>query len=191
MYPEPYFRGANGGVYLRFKDKDNNEEDKLIYQNDLYVIKRIMDVEMGEAIVMRLHLPRDGVREFTVPLTSVTSREELRKNLSMQGIAVPKMDDIMAYTTTWVTQLQAKGAADQARRQFGWTDDEHTGFVVGNQEIHAKETRFNPPSTPTAGLFPYFEPKGTLEEWKDIMNFYNVDNFELHQFIVGTSFDLR
>ena len=188
LYPEPYFRGANGGVYLRFKDKDNNEEDKLIYQNDLYVIKRIMDVEMGEAIVMRLHLPRDGVREFTVPLTSVTSREELRKNLSMQGIAVPKMDDIMAYTTTWVTQLQAKGAADQARRQFGWTDDEHTGFVVGNQEIHAKETRFNPPSTPTAGLFSYFEPKGTLEEWKDIMNFYNVDNFELHQFIVGTSF---
>ena len=79
LYPEPYFRGANGGVYLRFKDKDNNEEDKLIYQNDLYVIKRIMDVEMGEAIVMRLHLPRDGVREFTVPLTSVTSREELRK----------------------------------------------------------------------------------------------------------------
>ena len=88
LYPEPYFRGANGGVYIRFKDKDGNIEDKVIYQNDLYVIKRIMDVEVGEAMSMRLHLPQDGIREFTVPLTSVTSKEELRKQLSMHGIAV-------------------------------------------------------------------------------------------------------
>ena len=71
----------------------------------LYVVKRIMDVEVGEAIVMRLHLPQDGIREFTVPLTSVTSKEELRKQLSMHGIAVLRMDDIMAYTTTWVTSI--------------------------------------------------------------------------------------
>ena len=188
LYPEPYFRGANGGVYMRFKDKDGNIEDKVIYQNDLYVIKRIMDVEVGEAIVMRLHLPQDGIREFTVPLTSVTSKEELRKQLSMHGIAVLRMDDIMAYTTTWVTQLQAKSVAEEARRQFGWTDDECKGFVLGSEEITLDETKFNPPSTPTASLFPSFEPKGTLEDWKDTVNFYNRDNFELHQFVLGTSF---
>ena len=188
LYPEPYFRGANGGVYMRFKDKDGNIEDKVIYQNDLYVIKRIMDVEVGEAIVMRLHLPQDGIREFTVPLTSVTSKEELRKQLSMHGIAVLRMDDIMAYTTTWVTQLQAKSVAEEARRQFGWTDDDCGGFVLGNEEITINETKFNPPSTPTASLFPSFEPKGTLEDWKDTVNFYNRDNFELHQFVLGTSF---
>ena len=188
LYPEPYFRGANGGVYIRFKDKDGNIEDKVIYQNDLYVIKRIMDVEVGEAIVMRLHLPQDGIREFTVPLTSVTSKEELRKQLSMHGIAVLRMDDIMAYTTTWVTQLQAKSVAEEARRQFGWTDDECGGFVLGGEEITLDETKFNPPSTPTAGLFPSFEPKGTLEDWKDTVNFYNRDSFELHQFVLGTSF---
>ncbi len=188
LYPEPYFRGANGGVYIRFKDKDGNIEDKVVYQNDLYVIKRIMDVEVGEAIVMRLHLPQDGIREFTVPLTSVTSKEELRKQLSMHGIAVLRMDDIMAYTTTWVTQLQAKSVAEEARRQFGWTDDECGGFVLGGEEITLDETKFNPPSTPTAGLFPSFEPKGTLEDWKDTVNFYNRDSFELHQFVLGTSF---
>ena len=188
LYPEPYFRGANGGVYMRFKDKDGNIEDKVIYQNDLYVVKRIMDVEVGEAIVMRLHLPQDGIREFTVPLTSVTSKEELRKQLSMHGIAVLRMDDIMAYTTTWVTQLQAKSVAEEARRQFGWTDDDCGGFVLGSEEITIDEAKFNPPSTPTASLFPSFEPKGTLEDWKDTVNFYNRDNFELHQFVLGTSF---
>jgi len=188
LYPEPYFRGANGGVYMRFKDKDGNIEDKVIYQNDLYVVKRIMDVEVGEAIVMRLHLPQDGIREFTVPLTSVTSKEELRKQLSMHGIAVLRMDDIMAYTTTWVTQLQAKSVAEEARRQFGWTDDDCGGFVLGSEEITVDGAKFNPPSTPTASLFPSFEPKGTLEDWKDTVNFYNRDNFELHQFVLGTSF---
>ena len=188
LFPEPYFRGANGGVYMRFKDKDGNTEDKLIYQNDLYVVKRVMDIEVGEAIVMRLHLPKDGVREFTVPLTSVTSKEELRKQLSMHGIAVLRMDDIMAYTTTWITQLQAKSVAEEARRQFGWTDDECKGFVLGSEEITIDGPKFNPPSTPTASLFPSFEPKGTLEDWKDTVNFYNRDNFELHQFVLGTSF---
>ena len=60
--------------------------------------------------------------------------------------------------------------------------------MLGNEEITINETKFNPPSTPTASLFPSFEPKGTLEDWKDTVNFYNRDNFELHQFVLGTSF---
>ena len=188
QYPEPYFRGANGGVYIRFRNADGDPEDKLIYHNDLYVVKRIHDVELGEAIVMRLHLPRDGVREFTIPLTSVTSKEELRKQLSMQGIAVTRMDELMQYTTTWVNQLQLTDKADEARRQFGWTDDNLEGFILGNEEIRKDSIEFNPPSTPTAGLFPSFEPRGTLEDWKETINFYNRDGFELHQFVVGTSF---
>ena len=187
-YPEPYFRGVNGGVYVRFRNADGDPEDKLIYHNDLYVINRIRDVEIGEAIVMKLHLPRDGVWEFTVPLTSVTSKEELRKQLSMQGIAVTRMDELMQYTTTWVNELQMQSEADEARRQFGWADDEFSGFVLGNEEVRKDEIKFNPPSTPTVGLFPLFKPKGTLEGWKDAVNFYNRDNFELHQFMVGTAF---
>ena len=187
-YPEPYFRGANGGVYTQIRSPDGDVEEYMVYQNDLYVVKRIRDQEIGEAIVMRLHLPKDGIREFTVPLTAVTSKEELRKQLSMQGIAVLKMDEIMKYTTTWVTQLQAQGVADEARRQFGWVDEECESFVLGNEEICKDEIKFNPPSTQTTSLFPSFESKGKLEDWKDTINFYNREGFELHQFVIGTSF---
>tara|TARA_R110001599_G_scaffold4141_2_gene21875 strand:+ start:2206 stop:5028 length:2823 start_codon:yes stop_codon:yes gene_type:complete len=187
-YPKPYFRGANGGVYLRTKNSDGDIDEKIVYHNDLYVVKRIRDQEAGESIVMRLHLPRDGVREFTVPLTAVTSRDEFRKQMSMQGVAVTKMDDIMAYTTAWVNELQATNVADEARRQFGWTGDDYKSFVVGDKEIFADSIGFNPPSIATAGLFHLFEPKGTLEEWKLLSNFYDREGFELHQYIVGTSF---
>ena len=187
-YPKPYFRGANGGIYIRNIDGDGEPEDKMIYQNDLYVTKRVCDSEIGEAIVMRLHLPKDGVREFTIPLTAVTSKEELRKQLSMQGIAVTRTDELMKYTTTWVNELQSQSEADEARRQFGWVDDELTGFVVGKEEIQADRIKSNPPSTATTGMFRYFEPRGTLEGWKKTANFYNREHFELHQFVVGTSF---
>jgi len=188
MYPKPYFRGANGGVYIRTRNAEGDPDEKIIYHNDLYVVRRLRDVEIGEAVVMRLHLPKDGVREFTLPLTAVTSRDEFRKFMSMQGVAVTKMDEIMQYTTTWVNELQANSVADQAHRQFGWTDEDCSSFVLGNQEIFKDKIEFNPPSTQTAGLFPSFEPRGTMEEWKKAINFYNKDGFELHQFVVGTSF---
>jgi hypothetical protein len=187
-YPRPYFRGANGGVYIRSVTKSGDPDEKLVYHNDLYVVRRLEDVELGEAIVMRLHLPKDGVREFTLPLSAVTSREEFRKHMSMKGVAITRMDELMTYTTTWVNELQANSTADEAHRQFGWTSEECTSFVLGNQEIFKDRVEFNPPSNQTMGLFPAFEPKGTLEDWKNAINFYNRDGFELHQFVVGTSF---
>ena len=188
MYPKPYFRGVNGGVYIRSTNADGEAEDKLIYHNDLYVVRRLRDIEIGEAVVMRLHLPKDGVREFTLPLTAVTSREEFRKYMSMQGVAVTRMDELMTYTTTWVNELQANSVADEAHKQFGWSNEECKSFILGNQEVLKDKVDFNPPSTQTAGLFPAFEPRGTMEGWKEAINFYNRDGFELHQFVVGTSF---
>jgi hypothetical protein len=187
-YPRPYFRGANGGVYTRTTNADGEVDEKVIYHNDIYVIRRIRDVELGEAIVMRLHLPRDGVREFTVPLTAVTSREEFRKCMAMEGVAVTKVDELMQYTTTWVNELQANTVAKDSHRQFGWSDDNFTSFILGDKQIFADRIEFNPPAPPTSGLFHAFEPKGTLEGWKETMAFYNAEDLELHQFVIGTSF---
>ena len=187
-YPKPYFRGANGGIYIRDTTPDGEVGEKPVYHNDLYVVRRLWDIELGEALVMRLHLPKDGVREFTVPLSVVNSREEFRKHMSMYGVAIGKMDEIMKYTTTWVNELQANSVADEAHKQFGWTDDNCRSFILGNQEIFKDRVEFNPPSNQTVGLFPAFEPKGTLEGWKETINFYNRDGFELHQFVVGSSF---
>ena len=186
-YPPPYFRGANGGVYVRIK-QDGETEEKLIYQNDLYVTKRIQDSEEGEGVVMRLHLPKDPLREFTLPLTAVTSREEFRKEMAKQGVAVPRMDEIMTYTVKWINELQATTEAQHARTQFGWTDEECTSFVLGNKEIFADREEDNPPSKATRDLFYAFEPRGTLDKWKELVEFYNRDKFELHQYIVATSF---
>lgn len=187
-YPSPYFRGINGGVFKRAKDKEGDPIEILVYHNDIYITRRLKDPELGEAVVVRLHLPKDGVREFTIPLASMLSKDEFRKYMAMNGVAVIKMDDLMTYMTSWVNKLQAELGADIARRQFGWTDDTFESFVVGNKEIKADRIDHNPPSNATAVLFGAMQPKGSLEEWIKMANFYNRPGMEMHQYVVALSF---
>ena len=186
-YPHPYFRGKSGGVFKHSKNQEGEDKDVMVYFNDLYVIRRIKDPEAGESLVMRLHLPKDGVREFTMPLTAVGTKDEFRKQLAAQGVAVLNVQELMEYTMRWVNELQFNSEADEACRQFGWKDDKHESFVIGNMEVYKDRVEVSSPSTATVGLFPIFKSKGTLEKWKQTMEFYNQPNMELHQFMFGLS----
>lgn len=188
-YPRPYFRGRHGGVYLKTRDANGDPMDKLIWHHDLYVVRRLIDPEAGEIIQMRHHLPKDGVRDFVVPLSVVTSKDDFRKVLAAHGVAAlnKEVDAIMAYTQAWVKELQHVVAAADANRQFGWLPD-HTGFVLGDRLIRADTVEYNAPSSSTRTLIPHFEPAGTLDAWKQAMAFYNRPGFELHQFVVCAGF---
>lgn len=186
-YPEPYFRGKNGGVFKRVI-KQEDEIEVMVYHNDIYVTRRLSDTDIGEALVIRLHLPKDGVREFTVPLTAATSKDELRRYLAFNGVAIAKPDELMNYITTWVNKMQFTDKTDIARRQFGWADDKYESFILGDKEIRADRVDHNPPSATTAQLFHAFSTKGSLEKWKECMEFYNQPGMELHQFVIGVCF---
>jgi hypothetical protein len=184
-YPRPYFRGKNGGVYVAFDEED----PKLIYEHDLYVVKRMEDPVKGIVILLRLHLPRDGTKEFTIPLTETTSKEKLANALSFNGvIAVPKsMANILAYIVSFVKELTFSSKVEIMRTQFGWADN-NKKFILGDKEVSADGTRYSPPSSQTAGLAPAFEPVGTLEDWKKIVNVYDMPGFEPHAFGFFTAF---
>ena len=190
-FPAPYFRGQYGGVYLRSVNDNDEPEEICVYQDDFYVTRRLHDVELGEVIAFALHLPRDGVRDFVVPLSSVTSREEFRKHMSMKGIVTygKDVDKLMAYTAAWIKELQQTTAASEAHQQFGWVDDESMDeFVLGDQLITAHGVEYNPPSSKTAGHIAKFKPRGTKERHKEILDFYNQDGMELQQFTVCAGF---
>jgi len=185
-YPLPYRRGASGAIF-KVVQKDDEEVEVPVYHNPLYVVKRINDPDSGESIVMRLHLPKDGVREFTMPLMSVMARDEFRTHMAKNGVAVMKLEELMAYVTTWVNKLQMESEAEEAHRQFGWAEDRKS-FIVGNMEIKPHRIDINPPATSTVSLFPMFKPVGTLEGWKDTVEFYNRPGFEVHQYMMGLAF---
>jgi len=186
-YPPPYLRPKNGGVAKRVRGEEA-DVDIPIYHNDIYVVRRMVDAEAGESVLVRLHMPKDGVREFTIPLTAIGSKDEFRKYVAAKGVALVKVDDLMYYISDWVNHLQMTTIADVAKRQFGWTDEKLTSFVVGDKEVFADRIDMNPPSKPTGRLFPFFSSRGTLEEWKETAEFFNRPGFELHQFAIGIGF---
>jgi hypothetical protein len=185
-YPFPYVRGKSGGVYVRQEDDDGNPDEVLVYLNDLYYTKRVVDYEAGECVIGKLHMPNDGVREFALPLVAATSKEELRKILAKHGVAVggKRWEYVMAYTQAWIEQLQATTVADTARTQFGWSDNAFTSYVLGDREIFADRVGYNPPSSKTSFLFPALKPRGTLEGWVAQADFYNRPGLEPYQYVV-------
>jgi hypothetical protein len=178
--PFPYFRGNNTGVYRRADPNREDDKDELVYAYDFYVVKRIHDPDNGETLLLRLHLPRDGVREFVVPLNSILSKEKFINAIAAQGMAVlgKKQDSLMSYVARWVEHLQSTSKSEIARKQFGWLED-NSAFIVGEREILATgEVKYSPPTAETLPILPILQPKGDFHIWKDIINAYGRDSME-------------
>jgi energy-coupling factor transporter ATP-binding protein EcfA2 len=185
--PFPFFRAAKGGIYKKGRDPD--DEDVLVYHNDLFLTKRLNDREKGDMALAKLVLPKDGVREFLIPLSSMTSKEELRKILSSQGVVMmPKqLDLMMVYLIECTKNQQAKDEAEIMRTQFGWVDED-SKFILGDKEINRANVRYSPPSPKTESICKWLVSKGDIEDWKEVIRVYNKPDFEPHAFGFFTAF---
>lgn len=189
--PKSYKRGKNGGVYRVVKDEDGGTDYQLVYAHDLYVVRRAYDAAAGkESILVRLHLPQDGVREFIMDLTTVFSKTELVQALAAQGVVakgLKQWDNIGYYIMDWVEDLVGRTTAATARRQFGWTE-EMRSFLIGDREYAPGAVRNNSPTPATQALMSAFQPKGSLDEWVKLISTYNNPGLEVYQLIMGASF---
>lgn len=185
-YPSPFFRGKNGGIYKMVGDE---EEPLRVYEHDLYVVKRMRDPVVGEVVVMKLHLPRDGVKEFVIPNVQVTDKNELRKALSGHGVvcATKPFNLLMEYIFSSIKELQYKRKAEQMRQQFGWADRD-SKFIIGDREITPDGIFHSPPSTTTHNLAQHMQPTGTLDLWKEVFALYGRAGLEPHAFATLTAF---
>lgn len=180
--PFPYYRGENGGIYQQTKDAEGNDSAELVYDYDLFVMKRIRDPQDGEVILLNLILPMEGLQEFLIPLKHVGSHDKLRDVLGHNGVGLNKkrLDAIMNYMIMSHRELQLRVKRENSRPQFGWYDQNKT-FVVGNREYTAKGVVTSVPSVQTINLSKHMEPTGNLEEWKTVMDVFKRPGWEMHQ----------
>ena len=186
-FPYPYFRGKNGGVYKQGIVNDDGEEaekDKLIFKYDFYIVKRMHDEDLGEMVWMRLHLPKDGVREFACPATSIMVTDQFKEIVGKRGVIgnAQQMKEVMDYITRFAQDLQDRYEAEKMRVQFGWCED-NTKFIIGDREIGTDGIRYSPPSHSTAAFVPWFKPKGNLDNWKRVVNSYGREGQEARAFL--------
>ena len=185
-YPFPYFRGANGGVFRRDRNKDGDDVEIEIYPDDLYLTERFYDSDEtgsgdGEMVGINLHMRKDGVRRFFAPVTALFATDKLRDVLVRNGVVAygKKLELLMAYFASAIRKLQSQYSANRTRNQMGWTPDLQ-GFVVGEVEYTAAGAKLAPPASGTRELASHFKPTGSLDEWKTIANFYDRAGLEPH-----------
>lgn len=188
-YPFPFFRGKGGGIWRKPPPGGEEAQDTLVYEHDLYIVKRMDDPSEGGVVLFRLHTPMDGVREFTVPAAKVMDGTELRKVLASKHIVTGKKqyDLIVEYVIKSFAVFFNNNKVEQMRNQFGWADND-SKFIVGDREISVEGTFHSPPSSITKAVAEYMAPAGTFEKWKEVFDLYGKPGLEAHAFAAATAF---
>jgi len=186
-YPFPFFRGAKGGIYKRASEEE--DEPALVYEHDFYVVKRMRDPDLGETALFRLHLPHDGMREFTVSTAAITTKDELRKTLAQYGVVAhtKQYDNLSQFVVSFVKNLQYVKKAEQMRTQFGWADGD-SKFILGDREITKDGVFYSPPSNTNKDVAANLHVRGDFNKWKEVFNLYARPGLEPHAFATLTAF---
>ena len=186
-YPHPYFRPTTGGIY-KHPDKPEGEPE-FVYEHDLYVVRRMRDPVLGDVVVMRLHMPHDGVSEFVVPNIKLTDKAELRKILAMQGVIASEKRLILItdYLYRAVRELQRMLKAELMRLQFGWADNDRK-FILGSKEITPDGIFHSPTSSTTEVIASRIGTAGTFEKWKEVFALYGRPGMEPNAFATLSAF---
>jgi len=187
-YPEPYFRGANGGIYRHIDDPEVTPP--LVYANDLYIVKRMIDPRNGESAILRVHLPHNEVRTFAATMSELHDANKCRATLSKHGVVCggPKRFALLSeYLYTALDEIQFARKPEHMRLQFGWADKD-TKFILGDREITPEGTFHSPPSSITTHLAELIQPMGSYELWQEAFNLYGRPGLEPNAFAALTAF---
>lgn len=184
-YPWPFFRGKNGGIYARVSHVDNDGKkeikEEMVYCHDLYAFDRQRHGDFGDIVWMRHHLPHDGVREFMLAQTDIGAKDRLRDAVSKEGVTVfttKQLGFLQDFLAKQIEDLQNKAKAASMHTRFGWTT--YGTFIVGTREYTAQGVKHAPIASVVAEFAQWFEPKGTLEQWKKVAAAYEDETYDMH-----------
>ena len=176
----PYKRGIHGGIYYVPQD----DPPVLIWQNDIYPVKRMYGPREGEVLLLRHVMPHDEPREFLFPMKNAYALDELQKLLGTAGCFPEKAHIVhmQNYFIKWAAYMVNTKSAEQTRDQMGWTED-NNGFAVGKVEYRRDGSEVKT----AASSFIHTVAKlllksGTFDKWQESANKLNTPGLEMCAF---------
>lgn len=138
--PAPYYRGENGGIYVRMQDEEGNAKARQIYPYDVFPMRRVRDEETGaEAIELHLSLPKDGNRIIRLPAGLMLDDRRFAVALADRGIitTASNMKMLCGYLISYTQLLQREEAAQEEYARFGWRDlgENNRKFVLAGEAV--------------------------------------------------------
>lgn len=186
--PAPFgFERTEEGIFQSTTNAKGEPIDKIIYQHDLYPVRRVVNKQLGlEEQVWRVELPRVAPREFRVQSDALYDKKKLAVILANNGI-YPKVDnlgDLADYMVAYISKLQALVDAESQHNHLGWTEDQ-TQFIFPDRVMLPDGTSKQVSLSEGAQVSTkYVKKKGSLEDQVALMNFYNHKSYRPHQFYI-------
>lgn len=190
--PFPFVRREGGGIIARVKAQGATEETlDVVYEHDMYPLRRMVNERAeSEETVWRVKLPLEGWIEVTVPQVNLANEAAVHGLLLKKGVYIrpAKLKQMVAFMVAYITQLQRESRTEQLFARLGWRED-HAAFVLGDRVYRpgGQVDKHQMPPEMRQEL-PGLRRNGTLEGWKEAIQFYNVADHHAHRFMLYGAF---
>jgi hypothetical protein len=185
--PKPFERLKAGGIAITTKDKDDNETTRVIYANDLYPLKRLVNSEEGvEQQIWRVTLPRTGVKDFLLDADALYDSRKFATAMANNGIYPNKADlpALQDYMVAYISQLQKDLDADSQTNHLGWAD-EYRQFILPDKTLHADgSVRVSALTQGAARAAQHVGKKGELAKQIELLRFYDRPEYIPNQSVI-------
>lgn len=185
--PKPFTRLRSGGIAVQTKDPDGNEINKVIYDYDLYPIRRMVNsVAEREEHVWHVKLPRGEEKDFVLEADALYDPRKFTVAIAHQGVYPHKsnLPYLQEYMTAYIAELQKMVDPEAQVTHLGWNED-RTRFILpektilqGGKSQQSLLTLGAKRSSMNIGT------KGTLERQVELLRFYSRFGYEANQFFV-------
>lgn len=188
--PKPWERLKSGGVAITRTDKDGNESVSVIYNNDLYPVKRLVNSDEGvEQQVWRVTLPRVGAKDFTIDADALYDSRKFAVAMANNGVYPDKanLSALQDYMVAYIKQLQRDLDADSQASHLGWAD-EHRQFILPDKTLHVDgSVRTSSLTKAAERAAQHITKRGTLQRQIELLRFYAHPEYRPNQFAILAS----
>lgn len=173
--PEP-FKRLKTGVAMKVELPDGDEKMLVIYENDLYPIRRVVNAEAkSEQHVWRVELPREGAKDFVMDADALYDGQKFIRKVAHQGI-YPKpgnIKNLQEYMVAYISRLQREQDAEPQKTHLGW-DTALESFTLPDKILKTDGTVRPASLSPAAeSAVAQVYKQGTLERQVELLTFYN------------------
>lgn len=187
--PWPFKMEPGTGVMIEKRDKDDNAIWEVIYEYDLEPVKRVYsERDQREVTLWRTNNPADGFIEIEMPSASLYERRLFQSVLADNGVYcdMNKIDDLRRYMIAFIQEIQRVFQKEVMYSRMGWRDKTDR-FIYAGKVYEPGSIR--PCEVERQGrVVDAISQSGTLEEWREIMGYFEYEEFAGHQFGIGTAF---
>ncbi len=182
--PYPYSRTAKG-IYI-VSDSDGGElENACLYEYDIFPSEVVEDKATGnwEVIISLQRAFREAYSHIQIPMQLFGDSRAFTKFMMSKGVAVhpQHQSTFQTYMISYLKQIQSSIKETNNYAQFGWHEN-GTEFVTRDfvfTESGEKTCRISERIKSSGEVF---KKKGTLEEWKKVIDIYAAPGYEHYAF---------